>query len=277
MSALLSQLEEAFSDPEHQSQELEGGEPGYLLIHGFLGTPAEWFPLASELHRAGASVVAPLLPGFGAQLSHLFSVHWTHWLQTLERAFATLANRTRTRVVVGFSLGGALALLLARAARPSSLVLLAPFTHLPLPAWYRKLLPVWKLIYPGPRPFARLDLEDSHLRHTLRDWNSALDLEREEIRQALRDLRVPLSLLEQLDHLARRARDEAENIRCPVWIIHGRDDQTVPIQHTLRLLRRFTAPLTFIETTGDHQLIQQAHPAYPLVQAVLKVAGGIPS
>ena len=57
-----------FTDEKHLPFTFEGENAAVLMIHGFLGTPAEMRPLAEKLLEAGVSVHAPLLPGFGAEI-----------------------------------------------------------------------------------------------------------------------------------------------------------------------------------------------------------------
>ena len=75
-----------FAGNEHQPFMWEGGQPAALLIHGFLGTPAEMRPLAHELHRAGWTVQGLLLPGFGEQLHTLFDRRYQEWLEEVRSA-----------------------------------------------------------------------------------------------------------------------------------------------------------------------------------------------
>ena len=57
--------------PEHETFTLPGGRPAALLLHGFLGTPAEMRGLGEALHEQGWTVYAPLLPGFGSDIETL--------------------------------------------------------------------------------------------------------------------------------------------------------------------------------------------------------------
>ncbi len=273
MSDLLVALSKAFATPEHAPLTWRGGQPTYLLIHGFLGTPAEWRPLAEQLHGRGAAVIAPLLPGFGERLAELPAMTLDSWLQHLEEIALTIPD-PRALVIVGFSFGGTLAIHLAARLQPATLVLLAPFSRLPLPRIYQVLLPLLKRVSSGPQPFARINFEDPILQETLVRWNPLLDLQNPVIRAQLRSLRVPWRLVHQLGQAAALARKRARAISTRVIIVHGQNDSTVPVRDSYHLAKYFPTPPLIYTLKGDHQLIRPEHPAFPFVcQVLLELQG----
>ena len=100
-----------------------------LLVHGFNDTPQSVSPLASAVHAAGWTVVAPLLPGHGRSLPVLATESRADaWLACVRDAYTALRTSHETVVLCGLSMGGALCTLLA-AEHPGvpALVLLAPY------------------------------------------------------------------------------------------------------------------------------------------------------
>src|SRR5437868_12714810 len=95
---------------------LAGGDTGALCLHGITGTPFEIRPVAEALGRAGYAVEGPMLAGHGGSLRDLAATRWPDWLRSAEQAMDSLAQRTGGRPItlVGFSMGGLLALKLAR-------------------------------------------------------------------------------------------------------------------------------------------------------------------
>jgi carboxylesterase len=91
----------------------QGGFTGVLLFHGFTATTFEVKGLADELHAAGYTVSAPLLPGHGTTPDDLNHVKWQDWMQTAENALADLKKNCRFVFVGGESMGGLISLLLA--------------------------------------------------------------------------------------------------------------------------------------------------------------------
>ncbi|KWX06652.1 hypothetical protein TR75_05245 [Hydrogenibacillus schlegelii] len=103
-----------------------GGPIGLLILHGFAGTPSEMRPMGAFFHRLGYTVHAPLLPGHGETPEALRRTRWTDWVDGARAATLRLAEAAPGGVVVaGLSMGGAIALLLARELAPRAAVVLA--------------------------------------------------------------------------------------------------------------------------------------------------------
>lgn len=96
-------------------------ETGVLLVHGFLASPAELRAYGQKLCAEGFAVLGVRLAGHGTSPWDLKTRDWQDWLNTLRRGYRILSAFADHIVVVGFSTGGALALLLA-AEEPRALV-----------------------------------------------------------------------------------------------------------------------------------------------------------
>lgn len=92
---------------------LEGGRRGVLLIHGFTGTPAQMLPLGRALNAEGYTALGVLLPGHGTSIEDMEKKKWSDWLHASRDAFNTLAGKCDDIFVLGLSMGGILALILA--------------------------------------------------------------------------------------------------------------------------------------------------------------------
>src|SRR5688572_15481652 len=117
-----------YAEPEHQPFLIPGGSSRALLIHGFLGSPRDVRPLAEELAAAGVTARGVLLPGFGDQIDRLRGVKARQWLETARDAWEETRDGAQRATLIGFSMGGAVALRLAAEAglAPDQLILLAP-------------------------------------------------------------------------------------------------------------------------------------------------------
>ena len=95
---------------------IAGDSRGVLCLHGITGTPFEIRPLAEALGRRGCTVLAPMLAGHGGTLGDLAASGWPDWLASAEAALDSLQARVGGGPVAicGFSMGGLLALRLAR-------------------------------------------------------------------------------------------------------------------------------------------------------------------
>lgn len=101
---------------------------GILLLHGFGDTPQTLSLLAQYLHSAGFGVRAPLLPGHGRSVQAFLESRRSQWIDSSRHELAAFRERYASVAVVGLSMGGAIACLLA-AENPdlSALVLIAPY------------------------------------------------------------------------------------------------------------------------------------------------------
>jgi carboxylesterase len=110
----------------------EEGSHGVLLLHGFGDTPQTLALLARRLHKAGYSVLAPLLPGHGRTMDAFTRSRADEWINAARSSFVEMRDRGNGISVAGLSMGGALAVLLAAEARDvSALALIAPYLGMP--------------------------------------------------------------------------------------------------------------------------------------------------
>ena len=92
----------------------EGDGLGFLLCHGFTGSPQGLRPWAQHLAGAGHTVSLPRLPGHGTSWQELNRTTWHDWYAAVDAAFVELRSRCDRVVVGGLSMGGALSLRLAQ-------------------------------------------------------------------------------------------------------------------------------------------------------------------
>ena len=90
-----------------------GGPHGVLLLHGFTGSPADLLLLGRALARQGFTVLAPRLAGHGTTEEDLSRQTAEDWLDSARDGYALLAGCCKKISIVGHSMGGVLALLLA--------------------------------------------------------------------------------------------------------------------------------------------------------------------
>jgi carboxylesterase len=87
---------------------------GALLLHGFSGMPIGLGKLAHHIENLGLPYQAPTLRGHGAETPDaLLRVKWTDWIIDAEKAMWQILAETEKVTVIGHSMGGMLALLLA--------------------------------------------------------------------------------------------------------------------------------------------------------------------
>lgn len=113
---------------------------GILLIHGITDSPAVWLDISDELAKRCFLVRSILLPGHGTKPEDLIVATSREWVQTVETQYKNLKKRVNQIYLGGFSLGGALSVLITLKNHDvSGLVLLAP--ALKLKKFFERLTP----------------------------------------------------------------------------------------------------------------------------------------
>jgi carboxylesterase len=101
---------------------------GVLLLHGFGDTPQTLGLLADHLHGAGFGVRAPVLPGHGRSVEAFTRSRRVEWLDFARQELVGLRRRYPSVAILGLSMGGAIAsLLAAENSDLRTLVLVAPY------------------------------------------------------------------------------------------------------------------------------------------------------
>jgi carboxylesterase len=187
----------------------EEGSPGVLLLHGFGDTPQTLALLARHLHKCGYSLYAPLLPGHGRDMAAFRTTGAEDWMDAARAAYTQMRSRHDHVSIVGLSMGGALATIVASEQNDiPALVLIAPYLGMP------RLL---RLAALTQRLWGRFAGELNS-----RDPRSIRDpIERE---KNLAYGKITGRALLELWRVVRRARRAIHKVRTPTLIIQSRED-----------------------------------------------------
>lgn len=190
-------------------RERAGAREAVLLLHGFGDTPQTLAYLADELHARGWDVHAPLLPGHGRTLRSFASSRSQQWVGAAREALDYLLARYQRVAIVGLSMGGALAAILAAERdRVVALALLAPYVE--LPPRLRRLVRHHQLIH-ALTPVLRGNTERSIL-------------DPAERARSLGYRAMTPTLARELSVIAERARMALPRIRVPTLLAQSRED-----------------------------------------------------
>ena len=193
---------------------VRAGDPdcAALLLHGFGDTPQTLGYLAERLHAAGWSVYAPVLPGHARTLREFSATRADAWMTCAREELARVRARHRTVVLIGLSMGGALATALAADdADLPALILLAPYLS----------------VIPRVRRLARLHLLLSIVTVYVFGRNERSILDPEERRRNLGFGYTTPRLLAELRHVADLGRAAAPRIVAPTLVVQSRDDHRI--------------------------------------------------
>lgn len=193
---------------------LDGGSDRHaLLLHGFNDTPQSLSHLARALNAKGWSVVVPLLPQHGRGADVLLATgNAADWLGAGRAAWTAVRKRGRHSVLIGQSMGGAIASILAAEERPSAIVLLAPYLHMSRGGrTLARVWPLWQLLVPQLRSNPERSLHDPEARA-----------------RALGGGRFSPRLVAELLRIVEQARRSLDQITAPTLVINARSDYRIP-------------------------------------------------
>jgi carboxylesterase len=264
-----------FSEPEHQPFSLGNGKAGTLLIHGFPGTPAEMRPLGERLAQDNYSACGILLPGFGSDIVQLPESGQKLWLASAGAAWDEVRTNHSPAILIGYSMGAAIAIRLAVKHPPDALILLAPFWR--MGSWQFHFLPLLKFLVPTVAPFKKADFDDPAVHEQLAAIAPGADLSNPETQQFFREeVQIPLRVLDEVRRLGQSAGRSAGKISAPILILQGDADATVQPADTRQLARRFNGSVTLREVPGDHSFVRiNPNTSYDISHDILRFLEGI--
>jgi carboxylesterase len=167
-----------------------------LLLHGFTGGPYEVQPLAQALESAGWYCRVPVLPGHDPSLQNLKGATCEDWLQAACTEAEQMVDQYGSFDLVGFSMGGMLAVHLAARYPVKRLALLGAAA-----------------IYVSP---GRL----------VRDWIDNRSVKNGAARHKLKQ--TPVSAALEFMRLVHRVRGDLGRVASPALVVQGLRD---PIVH----------------------------------------------
>jgi carboxylesterase len=213
-----------------------GGEPflflgrsgiGCLLLHGLTSAPQELRGLGEYLAARGHTVLGLRLPAHATSPRAMIHSRWQEWLAAAEDGYHLLKDNARQVAVIGLSLGGAIALLLAAGQPVGAVVAMStPYEVPPQPRlrFLRLLLQplaaVGRVIPFLPKP-PPLDYRDpvaarDHLAYPV----------------------MPVRAVTETARLLRAMREQLGEVRAPVLLMHSIHDGGVTPENARSIFGR---------------------------------------
>lgn len=198
---------------------------GVLLIHGFGGSIDEVAPLAAFLNARGIHTHCITLDGHAGSREALGRCSVGQWIATAQQGYDHLAPFCSQVFIVGFSMGGLLAIQLALRNPVLGIATLnTPITYWNVPQILSNIV---------------TDLqqgESTHIRHYIHSG-----------------CKFPINALIQFKRLLGRTKTQLGALQCPVFIAQGlQDDTTAPksARYIHRQLASILKPLHWYPDSG---------------------------
>ena len=254
---------EAFSRERHselnaKETATEPGEPflflpadlpaplGVVAVHGFLASPVEMYGLGRRLGAHDLPVVGVRLKGHGTSPWDLRERSCEDWLDSVRRGYAIMSALAQRVCVVGFSSGGALALLLA-AEHPGKL---AGVIAVNVPLYFRnpnmKFVPLvhranrlvqWVSSFEGVMPFRANKSEHPHINYH----------------------HMPVHGLFELTRMVAELEQRLSAVQCPVDLMQANRDPVVVPESVYRIAERLegTEPVVRMIKAARHGIVNE--------------------
>jgi carboxylesterase len=224
-----------------------GNQKACLLLHGWLTTPADFGDLPRAIAESGWDVHAPLHFGHGTRPADLRGVTAEDILQRARLHYEQLRGSYERVALIGFSMGGTVATILAAEDVPDRLVLIAPFYGvryrlryvLPAHWWHALLSPLVRNVY---RARFGVSVGRSEGRERLRFYTA-----------------FPISASRALFGLRRRAVESASagDLSCPVLLVRSDGDTVCSARETEAVMAKLCADRagTVVFARSDHHIL----------------------
>ena len=231
--------------------ELQGtGKGAVLVLHGFGDTPQSLRHLAAHLHAAGLTVHAPLLPGHGRSPREFDAVTADELIGAARSALAALREGRSDVALVGVSMGGAIAAILAAEQSPSALVLIAPYLEMaPTAEWSARMDWAWGWTGPFVRSGGDLSISDPDERERSLSYGI-----------------VTSRVLRMLQAVARRGSAMLPRVMAPTLMIQSRADNRIAAEAAERAFVRIGASDKRLVWAADGRHVLTVDVGYERVQ-----------
>lgn len=237
---------------------------GVLLIHGLLASPAEVRPFAECLVEKGYTVFGVRLKGHGTTPLDLASIEWQDWYKSVKNGYDILSNLVENIHLVGFSTGGALALLLA-SERPSKLLNVVAIC---VPIKFQNPNMMLISLLHGVNQFTKWVSTKDVIKAFVNN-----DTEHPDINYR----HIPVSALYELRQLIDEMEKKLNTIVCPVALLQAQNDPVVDPSSALRIYKQLeSADATLIKLPSNKHgiLYENTEQIWERISSFLKIHSG---
>jgi len=229
-----------------------------MLIHGFGGSTFDVKPLTDVFDTLGVNYFALMLEGHGTNPEDLKNVKHETWIGESFSKFDSLSLKYEHVSLVGFSMGGAISIILASRREVHKLTVLSPYFEV-YKKWY---------YFGKPEIWARRFSNVFHYIKKLKigQINDPEGLERYDAYR-----KVPLQAVAELSKVGKIALTRVTDVTCPILWIHSKKDIVSEFTLSKKSFDRVSSTeKTFIEFSESNHIILYDYESNDAINEILR-------
>ena len=239
-----------------------GHPPAILFLHGFGGSPKDIEPLVEAIKQKNYAFKAILLSGHGTSPRDLKDIKMEEWLNDAISSFKELKNQYSRVVVIGFSMGGALALSVAANYDVEKLVLLSPYFKVKQQWYYFGKPEDWaNKVSPFIPYYKKLKIGQINDPDGIKKFSAYWH--------------QPTKAIKELSKLGRYAIEQAEKVTCETLWVHSQGDIVADFEMSQTIFTSLpSTKKQFIELQKSNHIILYDYDSRYVIKNVISFLGG---
>lgn len=239
-----------------QSDSVSDPQP-VIMIHGFVGSPFDYKPLADSLSGYNYDLIIPVVPGQVHTSPILDRGDFTDefyidWLDSI--ISETTKRYERKPYLIGFSMGGAISSCVADKDKIDKLVLIAPYYSLPvMNDMISDTAKGLKYILPAVPKFQKGKINDPE---GYKRYEPGSDM-------------ISVKAFTQLQKLAERGFDRAKKLDMPVLILASENDQVASFDK-IKKAADANPKITLVKYTKSNHIILYDYDRDDAIEKILE-------
>nr|ATZ76875.1 esterase/lipase [uncultured bacterium] len=220
---------------------------GFLLLHGFSGSPFEMEPVVNLLNHMGFKhIKCPVLPGHCEDITSFKKTRFKDWVLSSEKEFLDLFHMGLKIIVIGLSMGGSIGMYLAERYPVAGLVTIAS------PVYLYRLFP-----FEGPSKLLPLIGILRFIKPIVKTQTSK---EAKKIAPfGGYDGVYPLHPLHSFIKGLKNIRYNLPLISCPLLVLHSPQDVSVPVSNAWEIITKVRSEIRKLELFPIMEQITSRH------------------
>jgi carboxylesterase len=232
-----------------------------MLIHGFGGSIVDFKPLTDIFDSLGVNYYAITLSGHGTTPEDLKDVKHEAWLAESSNAFDSLSLIYDRVSLIGFSMGGAICIILSSKRNVHKLTVLSPYFEVNKKWYYFGKPEIWA------KRFSNVFTYIKKLK--IGQINDPKGLEKYDAYR-----KVPLQAVTELSEIGKLALSQIADVRSPILWLHSKKDIVSDFTLSKNSFDRVTSTeKTFIKFSESNHIILYDYESNDAINEILKFLG----